>query len=132
MLLGQWLHRLDHWNVWAVPVSDDVAYHTREISNLCQQAIELFDLPTEFHADALRFIDGYVGAGYAIPYQAAIEAIQMLARTEGILLDPVYTAKAFCALLDGVRERRLGQERPLVFLHTGGIFSDFAWPEVLT
>lgn len=131
MLLGQWIHQLAHWNVWAVPVSDDVAYHTRAIGRLCRAAIEQFELPTTFHGAAPQFIDGYVGEGYAIPYDAAIDAIRMLARTEGIILDPVYTAKAFCALLDGVREGRFGTRRPVVFIHTGGIFSDFAWPEVL-
>ena len=79
----------------------------------------------------LHFIDGYVGAGYAIPYATALEALRLVARTEAIVLDPVYTAKAFCAVLDGVRSRRFGFERPVVFVHTGGIFSNFAWPEVL-
>ncbi|MCH7925272.1 MAG: pyridoxal-phosphate dependent enzyme, partial [Planctomycetes bacterium] len=78
-----------------------------------------------------RFIDGYVVEGYAMPYAAAIEAIRLLARTEGIVLDPVYTGKAFCALLDGCREGRFGRERPVVFIHTGGIFSDFAWAQIL-
>jgi D-cysteine desulfhydrase len=131
MLLGKLLHHLAHWNISAVPVSDDVAHHTRAVAGLCRSAIAEFGLPVEFDGASLQFIDGYVGEGYAIPYQAAIDAIRLLARSEGILLDPVYTAKAFCALLDGVREGRFGTQRPVVFIHTGGIFSDFAWPEVV-
>ncbi len=131
MLLGKWLHRLDHWRVWAVPVSDDAAYHTRVVGELCRAAIEQFGLPTELRDAELQFIDGYVGKGYAIPYQKEIDAIRLLARSEGIVLDPVYTGKAFCALLDGVREGRFGRQRPVVFVHTGGVFSNFAWPEVL-
>jgi len=131
MLLGQWIHQLHHWSIWAVSVSDDVIFHTKNIETLARSAIEEFDLPTEYDENGLQFIDGYVGEGYAIPYDAAIEALRLLARTEAIMLDPVYTAKAFCALLDGVREGRLGVRRPVVFLHTGGIFSDFAWPELL-
>lgn len=131
MLLGKWLHRLDHWSIWAVPVSDDVTYHTRQIAELCRAAIAEFELPIEYDKTASRLVDGYVGEGYAIPYPRAIDAIQMLARVEGILLDPVYTAKAFCALLDAVREGRLGKQRPVVFVHTGGIFSNFAWPDLL-
>lgn len=126
-LLGKMLHRLEHWRLAAVPVSDDVPYHQREVGRLCRAAIERFGLPLNFRDDAMEFIDGYVGQGYAIPYDACIEAIRHLARLEGIFLDPVYTAKAFCALLDGVREGRLGHDRPVVFIHTGGIFSDFAW-----
>jgi D-cysteine desulfhydrase len=131
VLLGQALHHLDHWSVWAVPVNDDAAYHTRAIGKLCRAAIEEFDLPVVFDEDQVRFIDGYVGEGYAIPYQQAIDTIRLLAGVEGIILDPVYTAKAFSAVLDGVREGRLGKGRPVVFIHTGGVFSNFAWPEVL-
>ncbi len=130
-LLGKLLHGSDHVRLWAVPVSDDVAYHTREIARLCDDTIEQFKLPVKFDRDAMRFIDGYVGEGYAIPYAKAVAALRLLARVEGILLDPVYTAKAFCALLDGVRDGRFGRECPVVFLHTGGIFSNFAWPATL-
>ena len=130
-LLGMLLHELKGLRVWGVPVSDDVAYHTREVGGLCRMAAKQFALPVEFADAHLRFIDGYVGEGYAMPYAAAIEAIRLLARTEGIILDPVYTAKAFCALLDGCRKGRFGRERPVVFIHTGGIFSDFAWPQIL-
>ncbi len=130
-LLGKLLHRREDWHLWAVPVSDDVAFHRTAIAQLCRAAIAQFDLPIEFDESALRFIDGYVGEGYAIPYAQEIEAIQLLARTEGILLDPVYTGKTFCAVLDAIRSRRFGHERPVVYIHTGGAFSNFAWPEVL-
>ncbi len=130
-LLGTALHGLEGMRLWGVPVSDDVAYHTREIGGLCRRAVEKFGLPIDFADSSMRFLEGYVGEGYAVPYASAVEAIRLLARTEGILLDPVYTAKAFCALLDGFQEGRFGRERPVVFIHTGGIFSDFAWPQTL-
>lgn len=152
LLLGKLLHWPAEWRLWAVPVSDDAAYHCREIASLCESAIIRYDLPVAFDAGTplvglaegdgadetpqvgparMRYIDGYVGEAYAIPYPEAIETIHVLARTEGIVLDPVYTAKAFTAVLDGVRDGRLGRKRPVVFLHSGGIFSNFAWPEVL-
>ncbi len=130
-LLGTLLNRSTGVRLWGVPVSDDVAYHLREIGGLCRRAVDQFELPIEFADSSMRFLDGYVGEGYAIPYAAAIRAIRLLARTEGVILDPVYTAKAFCSLLDGVREGRLGRDRPVVFIHTGGIFSDFAWSHTL-
>lgn len=131
MLLGKAIHQLDDWRIWAVPVSDDVAYHRRAITALCQSTIAQFELPASFDEGTVQLIDGYVGQGYAIPYQKAIDAIRQLGRVEGIVLDPVYTGKAFCALLDGVREGRFGRDRPVIFIHTGGIFSNFAWPEIL-
>jgi len=130
-VLGRQVHHLEQCTLWAVPVSDDAAHHRAAVVDLCRAAIEQFDLPIELDATELRLLDGYVGAGYAVPYKAALEALRLLARTEAIMLDPVYTAKAFCAVLDGIREGRFGRTRPVVFLHTGGIFSDFAWPELL-
>lgn len=130
-LLGTLLYELTDMKLWGVPVSDDVAYHTRAIADLCRRTIEQFGLPINFADSAMSFRDGYVGAGYAVPYVADIDAIRLLARTEGIVLDPVYTGKAFCSLLDGLRDGRFGQEHPVVFVHTGGVFSDFAWPQTL-
>ncbi|MCP5098642.1 MAG: pyridoxal-phosphate dependent enzyme, partial [Chloroflexi bacterium] len=63
----------------------------------------------------------YVGAGYSQFTQPAHDAIRVLASTEGILLDPVYTGKAFAGMLDLVRNGRFTPDDHLIFLHTGGI-----------
>lgn len=126
-LLGKLLHRLDTLDVHAVPVSDDVSHHERTVEGLCRAAIDRFNLPITFDLSPARFIDGYVGDGYAIPYRAALATIARVARTEALILDPVYTGKAFTAVADAVQKRRLGHTRPVVFLHTGGVFSNFAW-----
>ncbi|RMF82987.1 MAG: pyridoxal-phosphate dependent enzyme [Planctomycetota bacterium] len=131
LLLGVQLFQLRHVTIWGVPVSDDVAHHTRNVTGLCQAVSESFQFPHAFDETQLRFIDGYVGEGYAVPYPEELAALRRLASREAILLDPVYTGKAFCALLDRVRDGALGRERPVVFWHTGGVFSDFAWPDVL-
>ena len=130
LVLGKLQHNLDHVDVHAVPVSDDVAFHARAVEELCESTIREFGFPIEFRQDLLRFIDGYVGAGYAVPYADEINTIRWLARTEGLVLDPVYTGKAFHGLVENVRKGTLGRRRPVVFIHTGGIFSDFAWPEL--
>jgi D-cysteine desulfhydrase family pyridoxal phosphate-dependent enzyme len=69
----------------------------------------------------------YVGDRYGVPSRAGDEALRLLAQTEGILLDPVYTAKAFAGLLDLAEKGELGQDEPLIFLHTGGIPALFAF-----
>ena len=53
-------------------------------------------------------------------------ALHRLAATEGILLDPVYTGKAFAGLLDLVGQNALGRDEPIIFLHTGGLPALFA------
>ena len=64
--------------------------------------------------------DSYVGPGYGRPTAAGIAAIRTVGRSEGIILDPVYTGKAMSALLDNVRSGAWPDARDVVFLHTGG------------
>ena len=76
----------------------------------------------------MPLIEGaYVGQGYAAPSEQGMAAMQRLARTEGILLDPVYTGKAFAGLLDLVEQSALGRDEPIIFLHTGGVPALFAF-----
>jgi len=65
--------------------------------------------------------DRFVGDGYGIPTAASTEALELLARTEGIILDPVYTAKAMAGLLARIRAGEFGKDETIVFWHTGGL-----------
>jgi L-cysteate sulfo-lyase len=69
----------------------------------------------------------YVGEGYGIPTPAMVEAVQLFARHEGILLDPVYTGKGAAGLIDLVRRGFFAQGSNVVFLHTGGSAGLFAY-----
>ncbi len=69
----------------------------------------------------------YVGEGYAIPSSSTIEAVKLLAETEGLLLDPVYTGKAMAGLIDYVRKGKFRKDERVVFLHTGGPVALFAY-----
>lgn len=71
--------------------------------------------------------DDYFAPGYACPNEASQEAITLLARLEGILLDPVYTGKAMAGLIDGVAKKRFKDEGPVLFIHTGGAPALFAY-----
>jgi 1-aminocyclopropane-1-carboxylate deaminase/D-cysteine desulfhydrase-like pyridoxal-dependent ACC family enzyme len=73
--------------------------------------------------------DKYVGAGYGVPSAQGDEATGLLARTEGLILDPVYTAKAMAALIDWVRKGRLTENDNVLFWHTGGQLALFYAPE---
>lgn len=64
--------------------------------------------------------DAYVGDGYSLPTDSMVEAVQLFARLEGILLDTVYTGKAAAGLIDLVRKGRFGKDERVLFLHTGG------------
>ena len=69
----------------------------------------------------------YVGNGYGYPTEGTIEAINLLARHEGILLDPVYSAKAMAGLIDLVRQGAFSKKDNLVFVHTGGAMALFGY-----
>jgi L-cysteate sulfo-lyase len=72
----------------------------------------------------------YVGDGYGLPTNTMVEAVKMLAQFEGILLDPVYSGKGFAGLIDLIRKGHFKQGENVVFLHTGGSVSLFAYPQI--
>ena len=69
----------------------------------------------------------YVGEGYGKLTPEAVEAIKLVARTEGILLDPVYTGKAMAALIDCIHRKTIESDETVLFLHTGGFPALFAY-----
>ncbi len=71
--------------------------------------------------------DGYVGEGYGIPAESTLEAIRLTARQEGMLLDPVYSAKAMAGLIGMIRKGFFKPSDTVLFLHTGGSASLFAY-----
>lgn len=75
--------------------------------------------------------DGYVGEGYGIPADTTLEAIHLTARQEGILLDPVYSAKGMAGLIGMVREGFFEPTDNVLFLHTGGATALFAYEDQL-
>lgn len=75
--------------------------------------------------------DAQVGPGYSLPTDAMVEAVQMLARAEGVLLDAVYSGKAMAGLIAAVRDGRIGKGERVLFLHTGGAPSLPAFADVL-
>lgn len=75
--------------------------------------------------------DAYLGGGYAVLGEPEREAIQLVAREEGLLLDPVYTGRAMAGLLDLVRRREFGARETIVFWHTGGTQALYAYADEL-
>jgi D-cysteine desulfhydrase/L-cysteate sulfo-lyase len=78
-------------------------------------------LPTLGGDRSIDVDDSQIGGGYGLTTPASIEATVLLARTEGIVLDPVYTAKAMAGLIQGVRDGRYSPRDTVVFWHTGGL-----------
>jgi len=79
--------------------------------------------------DSVVVMDDFVGPGYARPSDAMREAVSLAARFEGLVLDPVYTGKAFAGFVALARSGRYGQSDALLFVHTGGAPGLFGYPE---
>ncbi len=77
--------------------------------------------------DMVLVDDRWVGGGYGVPTDSMVDALLLLARVEGVLLDPVYSGKGFAGLLGNIREGRFAPDENVVFLHTGGSVGLFGY-----
>jgi 1-aminocyclopropane-1-carboxylate deaminase/D-cysteine desulfhydrase-like pyridoxal-dependent ACC family enzyme len=108
-----------HWP-WHIPTA---------LAGDATAAAELLSLPHRVTAAEVDADENYVAPGYGAPSEAGREALDLLARTEAILLDPVYSAKALAALIADVRAGKYRPGSVIVFIHTGGVPAIFAEPE---
>ena len=102
-----------------------------QIASLANQLGDRLDLRQGYSAADILLNSDYTGAGYGIVGDLEREAIRLMAQTEGILLDPVYTGRAFGALLDLLGRREFGSHENVVFWHTGGAPALFSYAETL-
>ncbi len=101
------------------------------VARLAEEALALLGEPGAVLADDVVVEDGFRGGGYAVVGDLEREAIRTLARAEGILLDPVYTGRAFGGLLSLIREGRWGKGQRVLFWHTGGTPALFAFTDMV-
>jgi len=102
-----------------------------DLCRIANEAAELLELSTRLDASDIDISGDYIGPGYGVPTPECMEAIQLVARHEGILLDPVYSGKAMAALIDHIRAGQFTSEQSVVFIHTGGTPALFAYRDQL-
>jgi 1-aminocyclopropane-1-carboxylate deaminase/D-cysteine desulfhydrase-like pyridoxal-dependent ACC family enzyme len=112
--------------VYGVAVSGGESFKRERALRIANEAAALAGLDLRVVEDDLATDQRFIGEGYGIATRACVEAIHLLAETEGILLDPVYTAKAMAALIEHARRGELDPASSVVFLHTGGTPALFA------
>jgi D-cysteine desulfhydrase len=123
LTLGSVLHELPA-TVWGVNVCDDEQYFLDKVAH------DVSDWQSRYpgvpHCNLQpRVIDGYVGPGYGIAEPEIFDLIVQLTRLEGIVLDPVYTAKAFHGMVNEIGKGTFAGVQDIVFMHTGGTFGIF-------
>jgi 1-aminocyclopropane-1-carboxylate deaminase/D-cysteine desulfhydrase-like pyridoxal-dependent ACC family enzyme len=99
------------------------------MTSIANRTAELMGLEACIEPEQINVDFDYIGPGYGKVSPAGLEAIALLARTEGIMLDPIYSGKAMSGLIDQVRHGRFNNEQNIVFVHTGGTPALFAYNE---
>ncbi|QME84134.1 D-cysteine desulfhydrase [Escherichia fergusonii] len=117
-------HLLPETELIGVTVSPSVADQKPKVVALQQAVARELELSA---AAEITLWDEYFAPGYGTPNEEGMEAVKLLARLEGILLDPVYTGKAMAGLIDGISQKRFKDQGPILFIHTGGAPALFAY-----
>jgi len=122
LMIGRALFASDNWRIVGIPVSDSVDFFKKDLRDLERRTVAEYELKLNEQQTPIDLIDGFIGEGYAIPYPAALETVKLLARLEGVLFDPTYTAKAMAGTIATIHAGGLRKGAIPVFVHTGGIF----------
>jgi L-cysteate sulfo-lyase len=101
----------------------------QKVYELALRTAELLEVPGSVARERVVANCDYVGPGYGLPTPGMVEAVTLMARQEGILLDPVYSGKAMAGLIDLVRKGHFRKGQNVVFLHTGGSVGLFGYTE---
>jgi len=99
------------------------------VYNLAMKTAELLGIPGSIKRESVTANCDYVGGGYGVPTPGMVEAVTLVARLEGILLDPVYSGKGMAGLIDLCRKGHFKKGENIVFLHTGGAVALYGYME---
>ena len=111
--------------VVGVNVCDDRDYFVNIIDGICREFDHTWPMAAIAGIPDYEIVDGYVGRGYALSRPEELAAIRDLVRLEGVVLDPVYTGKAYCGMQAELARDRNRFGKRIVFVHTGGLFGLF-------
>ncbi|MEE8592617.1 MAG: D-cysteine desulfhydrase family protein [Candidatus Bipolaricaulota bacterium] len=132
LILGAHLFAQDQLDIVGISVANASDVVSERVARQLDEAAEVFELESTIRRESIVILDQYIGKGYGVPTAAMKEAVLMTARSEGVLLDPVYTGKAMSGLIDRVRAGDHGKDEIVVLLHTGGIPALFADSQIDT
>ncbi|HKA91136.1 MAG TPA: pyridoxal-phosphate dependent enzyme [Haliangiales bacterium] len=118
------------WRIEGFTVSRPAAEIVPRVAQLFGEAAALLGAAVFLDRNEVIVHDGFVGPGYGVPSLEGNAAIRLAAHQEGIFLDPTYTAKAFAGLCHHLHTGQIPDDRPLVFVHTGGEPALFIHPEI--
>jgi L-cysteate sulfo-lyase len=113
--------------VLGVDITAHAADLRGKVSAIAKDTLARLGGGDRFSKDALQIVEGYAGGAYGMPTEEMRAAVRLVARLEGLILDPVYAGKAMAGLIDLVAKGRFKDDQTVVFLHTGGMPGLFAY-----
>ncbi len=126
IVAGARIHGLESIEIVGVSPDDSAKAISAEVGRIIEGIGELLGLPAL--DPGVTVDDRFIGEGYGIPSPGGMRATELLARTEGVILDPVYTSKAMDGLIDRIREKKISPDVNVLFWHTGGQLAHFYVP----
>ncbi|MCA1554029.1 MAG: D-cysteine desulfhydrase family protein [Chloroflexi bacterium] len=130
LLLGAKLYHAPY-RVIGVSPDDTTEEIQHNVARIASEGAALLGVNVQFTPDEIEAYDQFVGHGYAVSTPESREAIRLFAQQEGILLDPVYTAKAAAGMLQDIRSGDVERDETILFIHTGGTPALFAYHQEL-
>ncbi|WP_019412894.1 D-cysteine desulfhydrase [Paenisporosarcina sp. TG20] len=124
-------HGMDYkTKVIGINISRGKALQEETVYRLTIEAVNHIGLDKTIPRDAITCFAEYVGPGYALPTKEMVEAVKLVARTEAILLDPVYTGKAMAGLIDLIHRDFFKESDNILFIHSGGTPAIYAYSPI--
>jgi 1-aminocyclopropane-1-carboxylate deaminase/D-cysteine desulfhydrase-like pyridoxal-dependent ACC family enzyme len=120
-----------HVKIVGISISSRKTSVQSTVADIANKTAKALELDMSFNADDVIVFDDYIGEGYGKLDASHAQAIALMARKEGILLDPVYTGKAMAGTLDLIEKDYFDKGAGVVFLHTGGTPALFVYREEL-
>ena len=130
MTVGALAHHFEG-SLLGISVAPEAKTLKASVLALAQATAQHLDLRLEIDPEQIAVNDAYTGEGYGIMGEPEREAITLAARSEGLLVDPVYTGRALAGLIDMIRKGQFGADETVLFWHTGGTPALFAHAETL-
>jgi D-cysteine desulfhydrase len=121
LMIGKAIHQ-SNCEIVGVLVCPSLESFSNKIRSDCHKSYELLGTENLWDESDLHLLDGYFGEGYAITNEEQLNFIRYVAQREGLILDPVYTGKAFFGLYNEAKKGNIPNNSKVLFIHTGGIF----------
>jgi len=119
-------------NVIGISILNEQTEAINRVVTQVNETAKLLGLDVTITPDEVTIYDDYIGQGYGIPTKECIKVIRLLAQTEAIFLDPVYTGKVMAGLIALIDKGYFTKKETVLFIQTGGVAADFAYSAELS